>query len=469
MTFLANLLWFLSCLPGWVAFWVVAGNPARTQRCVLRRLLRENRNSEFGHRHRFSEIKNEQDFARMVPLAEYENFEKAVELLRRGVGNVLTREMPFLLEPTSGSTGNPKLIPQTRAVRKEFQRAIAPWIASLYLRNPALFFGRQYWAISPATKMDFPESAVRIGFSDDADYLGAVGRFVWDKVMSLTPDTENVRLVSVWHPSFLTTAARGDVRPLVRVLSAWDGVTARSHLETLRKKFPKARFQAKGLLATEGIVSLPLGMDGMKPLAIRSHYLEFADMETGEVCGVAGLAQGREYSVVLSTGGGLWRYKLHDRVRVTGCFRKTPCVEFIGKDNAVSDLVGEKLSERHCAEAIATATQETKEHPLFAMVTPDAGAMGYVLKVEFAAPDREMAQCWAEIMEREFCKNFHYCHARKIGQLMVLRAELVHNGSATFLRRAQMNRNMRTATVKLPALDYQPCCTRSVRARKSSV
>ena len=455
MRFVANALWFLSCLPGWVAFRIAARNPEKAQRRVLRKLLRENRDSEFGQKHGFAKIRTEAEFAAAAPLAEYGDFAEAIAAMMRGRVRTLTREAPFLLEPTSGSTGASKFIPQTRALRGEFARAIAPWIASLYIRNPALFFGRQYWAISPTTRTDFPESAVPIGFSDDAEYLGAVGRLVCGKVMTLTPDAENVRLVSVWHPSFLT--ARENARPLprsVRVLSAWDGVTARPHLERLRGQLPAARFQAKGLLATEGIVSFPFGMDGMKPLAIRSHFLEFVDAETEKTCGVAGLKKGRAYSVVLSTGGGLWRYRLHDVVRVTGFFRKTPCVEFIGKDNAVSDLVGEKLAEQHCAEALESALVETGIRPLFAMLVPEKNASGYVLRVEFSEPSEELAQRWAMIVERQLRKNYHYHHAREIGQLAPLRAEQVKNGAEEFLREAQSG-ECRAGTFKIPVLDVR--------------
>ena len=78
--------------------------------------------------------------------------------------------------------------------------------------------------------------------------------------------------------------------------------------------------------------------------AITSHFLEFLDQDHGDQRLVSELHEGREYSVLLTTGGGLWRYKLGDRVRVTGFAKRSPILEFLEKEDCVSDLRGEKLN-----------------------------------------------------------------------------------------------------------------------------
>ena len=50
--------------------------------------------------------------------------------------------------------------------------------------------------------------------------------------------------------------------------------------------------------------------------------------------------------MILTTSGGLYRYRLKDIVRVTGFAGSVPLIKFMGKQDKVSDLFGEKLNER---------------------------------------------------------------------------------------------------------------------------
>jgi hypothetical protein len=536
--FFRQMLWFLVCLPGWICFQFALRQPRQAQHRVLRRLIRQNRDTEFGRRHHFASIRSCSDFATHVPLAEYEDFADAIAAARQGEPFALTAASPLLLEPTSGSTGAPKLIPVTAAVRREFAAAVQPWIAWLYLAHPRLFFGRQYWAVSPNTPIPAPAAptAVPVGFADDADYLGFAGRWLSRGILAVPGEIrqvadpewfarltllfllkeKNLRLISVWHPSFLTllidalprhlpvilTALRtgnlpgdaalppdlhaqlgqhwqkdlrraaeiealdlishpesvGRLWPRLGVISCWEGPRSEPGLGKIRTLFPQAVIQGKGLMATEGCVTLPTGCGRLRPCAIRSHYLEFLDVETGEVRPAWDLRQGRDYSVILTTGGGLWRYRLHDQVRMSGCCHATPCLEFVGKDNAVSDLVGEKLDERHAAEALAVAETDTGVRPEFAMIAPtgysERSTCGYSLLLEFSAPLPDLAgtaQRWADVVERELCRNYHYNHARRLGQLLAIRPVLLQNGLQAY-RHARESGGTRSGTLKIPAL-----------------
>lgn len=465
--FLANLLWLLACLPRWVLFRVALRDPAAAQRRVLARLLRENRNSGFGRRHRFAAIRTPAEFAASVPLADYEDFAPAIEQARATGAFSLASETPLLLEPTSGTSGSSKLIPATRASRREFVRAIQPWIADLFLAHPSLLLGRQYWVVSPATPL--PESlrggAIRVGFAADAEYLGPLGRFAARHVLapSLQGDP-NLRLISLWHPSYLAAETNGFKPdsaarwPRLKLISCWTDGNSSLWAEHLRKAFQRVPIQGKGLLATEGCVTIPFR--GRHPCAIRSHYLEFIDAETQAVCGVAELEPGHVYSVVLTTGAGLWRYRLHDQVRVDGFLAATPCLAFLGKDNAVSDLVGEKVSEADAAVAIAEAIRKTGALPGYAVLVPspdpDASACGYDAVIDLAGEDdlvrANVLASFAAAVEASLCAtNFHYRHARAIGQLRGVRAVLRRDARHVHAP-ARLRSGVRSGTLKIPAL-----------------
>src|SRR6185436_1736085 len=95
-----------------------------------------------------------------------------------GHSNVLTSDKVELLEPTSGTTRRgSKLIPYTRSLRRQFQRAIAAWIWDLMRYRPAARNGRAYWSISPAFGgRRHTLQGVPIGFDDDTAYLGLFER-----------------------------------------------------------------------------------------------------------------------------------------------------------------------------------------------------------------------------------------------------------------------------------------------------
>ena len=146
--------------------------------------------------------------------------------------------------------------------------------------------------------------------------------------------------------------------PELRLISCWTDANAAGAAARLAKLFPQARIQGKGLIATEAFVSFPIeGQDGTA-LAVRSHFLEFLPVDAaGRVCGdqprlAHELDCGRQYSVVLTTGGGLYRYQLNDLVEVVGRLHDCPLIRFLGRQGHVSDWFGEKLNEAHVSRIL---------------------------------------------------------------------------------------------------------------------
>ena len=179
--------------------------------------------------------------------------------------------------------------------------------------------------------------------------------------------------------------------------------------------------QAKGLIATEAFVSLPFG--GLHPLAIRSHFFEFIDAQ-GRVCLPWQLDRGATYSVVVTTGGGLYRYQLRDRVAVQGFLEATPCIRFIGKEDSVCDLRGEKLSEGLVADILSRVLPALAPETRFALLAPEAeGKVArYVLYI--ATPETPAPRL-AEAVESELTANPQYAHCIRLGQLQPVAVERV--------------------------------------------
>ena len=95
------------------AFEAGTRDPAQAQGRVLRSLLRDNADTIFGREHRFGSIGSAAEFARRVPIRDYEALRPYVERIMAGERQVLTAEAPFMFTTTSGTTGTPKFIPVT--------------------------------------------------------------------------------------------------------------------------------------------------------------------------------------------------------------------------------------------------------------------------------------------------------------------------------------------------------------------
>jgi sterol desaturase/sphingolipid hydroxylase (fatty acid hydroxylase superfamily) len=100
----------------------MARNPMRVQRRLLRRILRENRDTQFGRRHAFSAINGPEQYAARVPVADFESLRPFIDAeIERGEP-ALTQAAPVAYMRTSGTSGKPKDIPLTAGYLRALRR-----------------------------------------------------------------------------------------------------------------------------------------------------------------------------------------------------------------------------------------------------------------------------------------------------------------------------------------------------------
>lgn len=506
-----NTAWMLASAPSAYAFHRATERVAESQSALLRQMLDENRDTEFGRRHWFASITSPAEYQSRVPLATYDDIADAIGRIAAGERNVLTREPVTLLEPTSGTSGGEKLIPYTASLRRQFQQGIAPWIANLLHHRPALRSGRAYWSISPAFgARRLTSGGIPIGFEDDTAYLGLFERFAASRLLAVPPSVaqcteldafryqtllhllqaDDLRLISVWNPTFLTVLlrsmdgwierlcddlkhihpARADavrstcrtgnraeqlraIWPKLALISCWTDAAAASYLPELRAIFPHVEIQPKGLIATEGFVSLPLFDQPGAALAIRSHFFEFQELDDLRCRLAHELDRGGRYRVILTTGGGLYRYQLRDEVEVVGFLKQCPLLRFFGKSDLVSDMVGEKLAEPFVRAAIDRVWQARGIRPSFALLVPIRDTPPrYRLYVQGVA-DLDLQTDVQAALEA----NPHYRYACGLGQLAPVEIAIL-DGSDGWQRyeRGCLARGQKLGNIKPVALDPRP-------------
>jgi phenylacetate-coenzyme A ligase PaaK-like adenylate-forming protein len=91
-----------------------SSKPIETQQKVLQNLIKEASKTKFGKDHQFDKIKNVEDFAKHVPVRDYEALREYVDLVVQGKENILWKGKPIYFAKTSGTTSGAKYIPLTK-------------------------------------------------------------------------------------------------------------------------------------------------------------------------------------------------------------------------------------------------------------------------------------------------------------------------------------------------------------------
>ena len=92
--------------------WVT--HPVETQNKVFLHLIKEAKNTQFGINHHFDQIKTTSDFAKQVPVRDYEGLKPYVDQVVKGAENILWKGKPLYFAKTSGTTSGAKYIPLTK-------------------------------------------------------------------------------------------------------------------------------------------------------------------------------------------------------------------------------------------------------------------------------------------------------------------------------------------------------------------
>jgi GH3 auxin-responsive promoter len=515
---LVHRLWLATLAPGRHRFQKALTCPQEVQRRLLEEILRRNGRCAYAEQKGFAGVQAVEAFLRQTPLAGYADHEPFIQAAARGQAYQLTVEPVLGLQPSSGTSAASKLIPYTRTLHRQFMSAVGPWLSKLYAGHPQLIRGSVYWSISPPVARQPGPGAIPVGFVNDAAYLGPLGRWVHaassaipDQAIGSAAETdfrfltlahllaaEDLALISVWSPTFLIAllrhleahqaevldalsrwASSARVRqvasivgrspaeqhyhllwPRLRLISCWTHGISRPYAQMLARWFPGVGLQGKGLVATEAIVSIPWHNDLDPLLAVCSHFFEFISEDTGDLLLAHQLCKGGIYSVVVTTGGGLYRYRLHDLVEVTGFAGRTPALRFLAKDNLVSDHCGEKLNAAHVQRLLAGILDAHGMGNAFHLLAPSRspdGTLAYVLFLEKSALGPHAAQSLAGGLEERLKDNFHYALCRRLKQLGPARLLLLDpQGSPLDVYYTRMrHRGVKAGDVKLQALDHE--------------
>ena len=253
-----------------------------------------------------------------------------------------------------------------------------------------------------------------------------------------------------------------DFWPDLVLIECWKGGTVKLYLRELPQYFGNVPVRDFGCLSTEARSSIPMsdaGAGGV--LAINTNFYEFIPKEDAGkpdkhflLCDQ--IKKGKDYFLVVTTPGGLYRYDLDDIITVDGLFNKTPVIEFTQKGRNAVSITGEKVYEAQVNAAILAAVENTNVLlKFFSATVQDTVPPRYVFLVEFdnvpptADKKRKLLDAIEKGLRRE---NREYNDLRNEGVLDSPVLKVVKKGEFERYREKKVREGANDGQFKVPEL-----------------
>lgn len=368
--------------------------PEAAQERWLSKLLDSARHTEFGRTHHFSSIRSPRDFARRVPVHDYDRIKGYISRMMHGERDVLWPGEVNWYSKSSGTTSDKSKfipVPPTNLVQCHIA---GTWdsLALLYHNKPDLEIFRRRNLIMPGSFNPLPEyPKTRVGdISSILTYhMPAIGRMFYtpDFETALMPNFEQkiqriAEMVSRTDdivmfggvPTWILVLFRQilEITGKQNMLEVWPHLQAYMHggvgfepyRQTFRELIPSDSFVYQEIYnASEGYfgAQCDLGRNDMLLLADNGVFYEFIpieewDKEHPKTVLLADVEPGKDYAVLISSNNGLWRYLPGDTVVFT---RKYPfCVQISGRTKQYINAFGEEVMVGDTDKALAETCRQ---------------------------------------------------------------------------------------------------------------
>jgi hypothetical protein len=368
-------------------------NPVAAQREVLQDLVTTAQYTQFGHQYKFAKLFNLREFKNTVPVHEYDDIKPYIERMMQGEENVLWPTPVTWFAKSSGTTSDKsKFIPVSEESMKDGHFKASKDVLTLYYNNfPAsdLLTGKGLVIGGSHNIYPFNEE---IQFGDLSAVLMQNAPF-WTNWIR-TPEL-SVLLMDEWE-SKIEKLAETTVKENVTSISGvptWNLVLFRRILEltgkqTIAEVWPELELFMHGGVSFvpyreqfEKVIGKPInylemynasegffaaqdqpGEEGMLLFADHGIFYEFMSLEEygkqfPKTIGLNKVELGKNYALIISTNGGLWRYIVGDTIQFTSLqpFR----IKVSGRIKHFINAFGEELMVDNTDKAIAIACEQT--------------------------------------------------------------------------------------------------------------
>ena len=361
---------------------------------VLTELVQKAAGTEWGKEHSYSTIHSYEDFARNVPVQDYESLKGYIDRMRHGESDVLWRGECRWFAKSSGTTNDKsKFIPVTADGLKTLHYTGGRDSVALYLRlNPKsrIFSGKSLiLGGSHAPNYNLPKSLVgdlsAILIENIMPLVNLV-RVPEKKIALLSDFEEKMDKIARTTCNKNVTNIAGVPSWMMAVLKHMLDITGKKSVDELWPNlevffhggvaFTPYREQYKQLIrssnmhyletynASEGFFGIQNDFADPSMLLMIDYgvfyeFVPFEELDSPSPRAVPlwEVEVGRNYAMLISTACGLWRYMIGDTVRFTS---KNPYKFVItGRTKHFINVFGEELIVDNAEQGLAKACAET--------------------------------------------------------------------------------------------------------------
>lgn len=463
-------------------------NPVVTQFEVWQHLLAAGQYTEFGRKHAFSAVQSLAQFKAAVPLQEYEDLQPYIERMMQGEENLLWNDPVAWFAKSSGTTSNSsKFIPVSdESLKDNHYRASKDVLSFYYAAHPdsdlltgkALVIGGshqvaqmneavQYGDLSAVVMQNSPFWANWIR----TPHLSIILMEEWEeKIEKLAQSTiaENVTSMA-GVPTWLLLVLKRilEITGKSCIKEVWPSLELYMHggvsFVPYRDQFQKIIGAPINYLemynASEGFFAAQDDIDAEGMLLMLDHgvFYEFLPVEAwgdknGKTLQLDEVELGKNYALVITTNGGLWRYVIGDTIQFTSLqpFR----IKVAGRLKHFINAFGEEVIIDNADAAIAAASKQTgavvKDYTAAPLYFSDAENGAHEWLIAFEQPPQNLQQ-FVEALD-EALQKANGDYAAKRYKSIALRLPLIHALPATAFEDWLRSKNKLGGQHKVPRL-----------------
>lgn len=406
-------------------------HPIEVQRELLENLMKAGSKTTYGHKYGFEKVKNYQDFAKQVPLTDYNHLKSWIERSIEGEEDVLWPGQTKWFAKSSGTTSDrSKFIPVTKDSLEECHYKGGKDLLGLYYHNfpDSKIFNGKHLLVGGSAEQHFlrPDS-----YTGDLSSI-ILKNLPWWVEIKRTPSRETA-LLSEWEEKIERLAEETmdeDVSSISgvpswtlvllnrilekkgkkNILEVWPnlelfmhgGVSFKPYEKEFEKIIPQNSMRyIESYNASEGFFGIQDQKGGDLLLMLDyGVFFEFIPMDSFEgvdsktVLPLEETELGVNYALVISTNGGLWRYIIGDTIQFT---EKHP-FRFVvsGRTSQFINTFGEEIIVENADQAIQFACEQTnstiKDYTACPVYMEGKTAGGHEWLIEFIDSPENVAQ-----------------------------------------------------------------------------
>lgn len=443
-------------------------NPHDVQAQTLEKLLRTAKDTVWGKKYDYATIKTLPTYQERVPISAYEDITPYIDRMMQGEQNILWHTPIHWFSKSSGTTNaRSKFIPVSKEALRSCHFRVGRDMLALYLHNnpKSKFFWGRGLSIGGTYQRYQDKQDIFVG-----DVSAVIVKNLPKWAQNLRTPPLHIAMMDKWEEKIEAMARHTVNQNITSMLGVptWTVVllqrllemTGKTHIEEVwkglevfihgavaftpyrslfQKIAPTLRYM-EIYNASEGAFGLQddLTRDDMLLMLDYDVFYEFVpvaelEAENPTVYPIWDIELEKNYAMLISTSGGLWRYKIGDTVKFTS---KDPYrIKITGRTKHFINAFGEEVIVENAEEALTYACTETdamiSNYTAGPLYMADKQQGGHEWIIEFEKDPQDMTR-FIELLDKKL-KEVNSDYDAKRYQDIALKMPLVHKApSGTF-------------------------------------